>query len=52
MTKYVLVNEKKNYRSFLYLQSGYVRGNEAKLDDLYNNFYYVSGMIKVDLSGS
>ena len=46
--KFVLENKKLAYRGFTYLKSGYERGSETKLDDLYSNFYYETGLIKVE----
>jgi hypothetical protein len=47
--KYVLTNTKQNYRGFIYLKSSYEASGHATLHDLYSNFYYETGLKKVEL---
>jgi hypothetical protein len=47
MEKFILINKARGYRGFIYLKDTYIADSETKMDDLFNNFYYETGLIKV-----
>lgn len=47
--KYVLTNDKRGYRGFIYLKSSHEASSSSTLHDLYSNFYYETGLKKVEL---
>lgn len=48
MLKFILKNKNRNYRGFIYVNSNIERESDSRLTDLYNNFYYETGLMKVE----
>lgn len=46
-SKFVLENKTMNYRGFIYLHNARWTRDDCGLTDLYANFYYETGLLKV-----
>ena len=46
--KFVLTNPNLEYRGFIYKRGVYSRDTDTSLSDLFSNFYYVTGLAKVE----
>lgn len=48
LIKFILENKERGYRGFIYVNEDIERQSDARLADLYNNFYYETGLMKVE----
>lgn len=46
--KFVLENKPRNYRGFIYVNEQLEHESDSRLNDLYNNFYYETGLMKIE----